>query len=46
MEARDPEVRRRQHDELRRTADDAALARAYMLKSSLLESLAAANAVA
>ncbi len=46
MEARDAKTRRRQHDELRRTADDAALARAYMLKSSLLESLAAANAVA
>jgi 3-(3-hydroxy-phenyl)propionate hydroxylase len=45
MEARDPVVRRRQHDELRRTAEDRELARAYMLKSSLLESLAAANAV-
>ena len=45
MEARDPEVRRRQHDELRRTSDDTERARAYLLKATLLESLAAANAV-
>lgn len=45
MEARDPKVRRRQHDELRRAADDKALARSYLMKASLLESLAVANAV-
>ena len=45
MEARDPEIRRRQHDELRRTADEPAPARSYLPKASLLESLAAANAV-
>jgi 3-(3-hydroxy-phenyl)propionate hydroxylase len=36
---KDPAVRRRNHDELRRTAEDPALARKFLLRSSLIESL-------
>jgi 3-(3-hydroxy-phenyl)propionate hydroxylase len=39
LEERDPEVRRRRHEEMRRTAEDAALARAYLLKTSMLASV-------
>jgi len=46
LEERDPAVRRRHHDELRRTAADPALARAFLLKSSLIESLREAAAIA
>ena len=36
---KDPEVRRRNHEELRRQSEDPKLARAFLLKSSLIESL-------
>jgi 3-(3-hydroxy-phenyl)propionate hydroxylase len=36
---KDPEVRRHSQDELRRTADDPARARAFLLRASLIESL-------
>jgi 3-(3-hydroxy-phenyl)propionate hydroxylase len=36
LEARDPEVRRRNLDELRRIADDPARARQFLLRSSLI----------
>ena len=42
---RDPVVRRRNHDELRRSAEDPALARAFLLRSSLFESLREAAAI-
>jgi 3-(3-hydroxy-phenyl)propionate hydroxylase len=42
---RDPAVRRRNHDELRRTAEDPALAREFLLRSSLFESLREAAAI-
>jgi len=45
LEERDPEVRRRNHDELRRTAGDPARARAYLLRTSLIESLREAAAI-
>jgi 3-(3-hydroxy-phenyl)propionate hydroxylase len=43
---KDPVVRARNHDELRRTADDPKLARAFLLRSSLIESLREAEAIA
>lgn len=39
LEERDPSVRKRNHDELRRSADDPVLARKFLLRASLLESL-------
>jgi len=42
----DPAVRRRNHDELRRTAEDPALARTFLLRSSLIESLRQAEQIA
>ncbi len=42
----DPAVRRRNHDELRRTAEDPKLARAFLLRSSLIESLREAEQIA
>jgi 3-(3-hydroxy-phenyl)propionate hydroxylase len=39
LEERDPAVRKRNHDELRRTADDPALARKFLLRTSLFDSL-------
>src|SRR4051794_32946911 len=36
---KDPTVRKKNHEELRRTADDPKLARAFLLRSSLIESL-------
>ena len=36
---KDPAVRRRNHDELRRAAEDPKLAREFLLRSSLIESL-------
>jgi 3-(3-hydroxy-phenyl)propionate hydroxylase len=42
---RDPAVRRRNHDELRRTAEDTELARKFLLRSSLLESLREAEQI-
>ena len=43
---KDPAVRRKNHDELRRTADDPKLARAFLLRSSLIESLREAEQIA
>jgi 3-(3-hydroxy-phenyl)propionate hydroxylase len=45
MEERDPAVRRRNFDELRRTAENAESARAYMRRAALLDSLRDAEAV-
>ena len=42
---RDPAVRRRNHDELRRTAEDPKLARKFLLRSSLIESLREAEQI-
>jgi 3-(3-hydroxy-phenyl)propionate hydroxylase len=42
---KDPAVRKRNHDELRRTAEDAKLARAFLLRSSLIESLREAERI-
>lgn len=42
---RDPAVRRRNHDELRRTAEDPKLARAFLLRTSLIESLREAEQI-
>ena len=39
LEERDPEVRKRNHDELRRTAEDPLLARKFLLRTALFESL-------
>ncbi len=36
---KDPEVRRRNHEELRRQSEDTKLARAFLLKSSLIDSV-------
>jgi 3-(3-hydroxy-phenyl)propionate hydroxylase len=43
---KDPAVRARNHDELRRTAEDPKLARAFLLRSSLIESLREAERIA
>jgi 3-(3-hydroxy-phenyl)propionate hydroxylase len=43
---KDPAVRKRNHDELRRTAEDPRLARAFLLRSSLIESLREAERIA
>ena len=43
---KDPAVRARNHDELRRTAEDPKLARAFLLRTSLIESLRDAEAIA
>jgi 3-(3-hydroxy-phenyl)propionate hydroxylase len=42
----DPSVRKRNQDELRRTAEDPARARAFLLRASLIESLREAEAIA
>ncbi len=42
----DVAVRKRNHDELRRTADDTALARKFLLRTALFESLREAEAIA
>jgi len=43
---KDPAIRQRNHDGLRRTADDPALAREYLLRTALFESLREADAIA
>jgi 3-(3-hydroxy-phenyl)propionate hydroxylase len=43
---RDPAVRQHNHDQLRRTAEDPKLARAFLLRSSLIESLREAEQIA
>jgi 3-(3-hydroxy-phenyl)propionate hydroxylase len=45
LEEKDPVVRRKNHDELRRTAQDPKLARAFLLRSSLIESLREAEQI-
>jgi 3-(3-hydroxy-phenyl)propionate hydroxylase len=45
MEERDPNVRAKNFDELRRIADDPGAARKYMRRAALLDSLNEANAV-
>jgi 3-(3-hydroxy-phenyl)propionate hydroxylase len=42
----DPAIRKRSHDELRRTAEDPARARAFLLRASLIESLREAEQIA
>jgi 3-(3-hydroxy-phenyl)propionate hydroxylase len=46
MEERDPAVRQRTQDELRATANDPARARAYLRKTSMLDALERAEAIA
>jgi 3-(3-hydroxy-phenyl)propionate hydroxylase len=46
LEERDPAVRHRNHDELRRQAEDPALARKFLLRSALFESLREAEQIA
>jgi 3-(3-hydroxy-phenyl)propionate hydroxylase len=43
---KDPAVRKKNHDELRRTTEDPKLARAFLLRSSLIESLREAERIA
>ncbi len=43
---RDPAVRAKNHDQLRRTAEDPVLARAFLLRTSLIESLREAEQIA
>jgi 3-(3-hydroxy-phenyl)propionate hydroxylase len=45
LEERDPAVRRRNHDELRRSAEDPVLARKFLLRTSLIESLREAEQI-
>jgi len=45
LEEKDPAIRRRHLDELRRTAEDVALHKKFLYRSSLIDSLNAANAV-
>ena len=42
---KDPAVRRKNHEQLRRTAEDPKLARAFLLRTSLFESLREADAI-
>jgi 3-(3-hydroxy-phenyl)propionate hydroxylase len=46
LEERDPAVRRRNHDELRRQAEDPKLARKFLLRTALFESLREAEQIA
>jgi len=46
LQEKDPEVRRRNHDELRRTAEDPKLAREYLLRTSLINSVREAARIA
>src|SRR4051812_30594386 len=46
LEERDPAVRRRNHDELRRQAEDPNLARKFLLRTALFESLREAEQIA
>jgi 3-(3-hydroxy-phenyl)propionate hydroxylase len=43
---KDPAVRKKNHDQLRRTAEDPKLARAFLLRTSLIESLREAERIA
>jgi 3-(3-hydroxy-phenyl)propionate hydroxylase len=46
LEERDPAVRRRNHDELRRSAEDPVLARRFLMRTALFDSLRDAEAIA
>ncbi len=46
LSERDPAVRKRNHDELRRTAEDPQLGRRFLLRTALIESLREAEAIA
>src|SRR5690349_7686375 len=46
LEERDPAVRRRNHDELRRQAEDPKMARQFLLRTALFESLREAEQIA
>ncbi len=46
LEEREPAVRRRNLDELRRTAEDPARARAFLLRTALIDSVREAEAIA
>jgi 3-(3-hydroxy-phenyl)propionate hydroxylase len=46
LEERDPQVRRRNHEELRRSAESPELARQFLLRASLIESLREAEQIA
>jgi 3-(3-hydroxy-phenyl)propionate hydroxylase len=46
LEERDPAVRKRNHDELRRSAEDPELARKFLLRASLIDSLREAEQIA
>jgi 3-(3-hydroxy-phenyl)propionate hydroxylase len=45
LEERDPAVRKHNHDELRRSSEDPVLARKFLLRASLLESLKEAEEI-
>jgi 3-(3-hydroxy-phenyl)propionate hydroxylase len=45
MEERDPEARRRNQDDMRRTADNPDLARAFMRKTAMIDALRASEAI-
>jgi 3-(3-hydroxy-phenyl)propionate hydroxylase len=45
LEERDPTIRRRHLDELRRTSEDVTLHKKFLYRSSLIDSLSSANAV-
>lgn len=45
LEERDPAVRKRNHEELRRSSEDPVLARKFLLRASLLESLREAEQI-
>jgi 3-(3-hydroxy-phenyl)propionate hydroxylase len=45
LEEKDPAIRRNNHDELRRSAEDPKLARAFLLRTSLIESLREAEQI-
>jgi 3-(3-hydroxy-phenyl)propionate hydroxylase len=46
LQEKDPAVRRRNHDELRRTAEDPKLAREFLLRASLIDSVREAEQIA
>jgi 3-(3-hydroxy-phenyl)propionate hydroxylase len=46
LEERDPAVRARNHDELRRSAEDPVLARKFLMRTALFDSLRDAEAIA
>jgi 3-(3-hydroxy-phenyl)propionate hydroxylase len=46
LEERDPAIRRRNHDELRRQAEDPVLARKFLLRTALFDSLREAEQIA